>query len=181
MRAAGIDAPETVEANAIGFLFQAYEATAGLIGNTLVTLQRQPDLRAQLANAPARVEQIVAQVAVADPAIQNTRRHVAEDGIIAGQPMHTGETIQVILAEANHDPAAQAQPIRLDAARAGRRGYSFGAGPHACPGVALAQTIARASIAAILAYRDDRWLIPEPPGYLSSVNARVPAFTEEFP
>jgi cytochrome P450 len=44
-RHAGCEDAEAITANAAGFLLQAYEATAGLIGNTLLTLARNPGLR----------------------------------------------------------------------------------------------------------------------------------------
>jgi cytochrome P450 len=53
-RRAGIDAndaTDVIAANGIGFMSQAYEATAGLIGNTVVALASRADLRAQLLGA----------------------------------------------------------------------------------------------------------------------------------
>ena len=67
-----------------------------------------------------------------------------------------------------------ADPDRLDAARRERRAFTFGFGPHACPGEAVAVTIASAGVARLLAAGVE-------PGrlaftYRESVNTRVPLF-----
>lgn len=53
-------------ANMIGLLFQSFDATAGLIGNTLVHLQRGAVVRS--------VDALVEHVTEHDPAVHNTRR-----------------------------------------------------------------------------------------------------------
>lgn len=52
--------------NAIGLLFQSYDATAGLIGNTLLHLRQQTDV----SDMHAFVERVIA----IDPSVHNTRR-----------------------------------------------------------------------------------------------------------
>lgn len=163
-------------ANAIGFMTQAYEATAGLIGNTLRALRAQPALRASVAAEPARLEPVIREVLRHDAPVQNTRRFVAEDGVIAGQRMAAGETVLVVLAAANHDAAANPRPECFEAARADRRTFTFGAGPHACPGETLAVSIARAGIAGLLAHGLDLDALPAHPAYQPSGNARIPLF-----
>jgi cytochrome P450 len=163
-------------ANAIGFMTQAYEATAGLIGNTLRALSAQPALRASVAAEPARLESVIREVLRHDAPVQNTRRFVAEDGVIAGQRMAAGETALVVLAAANHDAAANPRPERFEAARADRRTFTFGAGPHACPGETLAVSIARAGIAGLLAHGLDLDALPAHPAYQPSGNVRIPVF-----
>ena len=65
----GRDDPDAVIANAIGFLFQAYEATAGLIGNTLLVLASHPEIReeAETAGSFAEVVQEVIRFDPSDP------------------------------------------------------------------------------------------------------------------
>ncbi len=55
---------EDVVANGIGFLSQAYEATAGLIGNTLVILGRQKNGRAACRMDSGQLDAIVREVAL---------------------------------------------------------------------------------------------------------------------
>jgi cytochrome P450 len=161
-----------VAANGLGFLSQTYEATAGLIANTLVALARDPGLRAADA---ALLDGIVREVARCDPPIQNTRRFVGRTGEIAGVTVTQGETILVVLAAASRDPAVHPDPARFDPRRLGRRLFTFGSGAHACPGEDLAVAIATAAIAR-LRVRDLDWQAMAAPSYRPSANARIPVF-----
>ena len=174
-RAGGAD-PAALVANAIGFMTQAYEATAGLIGNTLRTLAARSALRAAVAADPARLDTVIREVLRHDAPVQNTRRFLAADGVIAGQSMAAGDTVLVVLAAANHDAAANPQPERFDEARASRRTFTFGVGPHACPGETLAVSIARAGVERLLAHGLDLDALPADPAYQPSGNVRIPLF-----
>src|SRR6266571_2354696 len=59
--------------------------------------------------------------------------------------------ILVVLAAATHDPSVNPHPERFDPFRCERTAFTFGAGPHACPGQALATAIAGAGVDALLA------------------------------
>ena len=161
-----------VAANGLGFLSQTYEATAGLIGNALVALARDPGLRGA---DRARLDGILREVARCDPPIQNTRRFVARTGAIAGVAVVQGEAILVVLAAASRDPAVHPDPARFDPRRLGRRLFPFGSGAHACPGEDLAVAIATAAIAR-LRVRDLDWQAMAAPSYRPSANARIPVF-----
>ncbi len=167
---------EAAVSNAIGLLSQAYDATAGLIGNTLVALARHADLRAAVASQPALLRDVLAEVSRYDPPVQNTRRFVAADGVVAGQPMRAGDAILVVLATANRDPAANADPSRFDIARPDRRCFTFGIGAHACPGELLAQTIAQAGVAQLIADGAVSQSLVNDLTYQPSVNTRIPVF-----
>ncbi len=82
----------------------------------------------------------------------------------------------VVLAAANHDPAANPRPERFEPDRVDRRTFTFGAGPHACPGEALAVTIASAGVARLLAQGLDLGTLPRQPAYETSGNLRIPLF-----
>lgn len=167
----GRDDPGAVVANAAGFLFQAYEATAGLIGNTLLALARHPG-----SAAGGELRSVVQEVQRYDPSVQNTRRFLIRSGGVAGQEMKEGDAILVVLAAANRDPAANPQPDRFNPARQDRRLFTFGAGPHACPGEALATTIATAGVEALLRSGVDPKRLAETVTYRRSGNIRIPLF-----
>lgn len=167
----GRDDPDAVVANAAGFLFQAYEATAGLIGNTLLALARHPG-----SAAGGEFRSVVQEVQRYDPSVQNTRRFLARSGVVAGQEMKEGDAILVVLAAANRDPAANPQPDRFDPARQDRRLFTFGAGPHACPGEALATTIATAGVEALLRSGVEPERLADTMTYRRSGNIRIPLF-----
>jgi cytochrome P450 len=165
---------EDAVANGIGFLSQAYEATAGLIGNTLVTLGRHRPRRAGHTD-PDELAAIVREVVRYDPPVQNTRRFLARDATIAGQAMKAGDAVLVVLAAANRDPRANPEPSRFDPFRPSRRAFTFGSGPHACPGEAIATGIAVAGVRQLLAsgVEPGRLAVVT---YRTSVNTRVPIF-----
>ena len=165
-----------VVANAIGFLSQAYEATAGLIGNTLVALARNRAVADRAAADTAFTTAVVREVLRWDPPVQNTRRFVARDAIIAGQPMNEGDVVLVVLAAANRDSAANPDPARFDPGRAERRAFTFGAGIHACPGEMLATGIAAAGVARLLASHLPLERLVERITYRASGNTRIPLF-----
>jgi cytochrome P450 len=114
-----------------------------------------------------------------DPPVQNTRRFVARDGELAGRAVAVGDTVLVVLAAANRDPALVAEPDRFDLDRADRRQLTLGAGTHACPGGALALAIAEAAVARLLANGLDLEPLATPVGYRPSANTRIPVFGEE--
>lgn len=173
---AGRKDPDSAVANAVGLLFQAYEATAGLIGNTLLALARHPEVRQQATLDPGVVRQVVQEVARYDAPIQNTRRFLARSGVVAGHAMQDGDGVLVVLAAANRDPSANANPARLDPFRQDRRSFTFGAGTHACPGEALATTIAAAGVDRLLRSGVDLDHVARTATYRPSANARVPVF-----
>jgi cytochrome P450 len=166
--------PGVIVANGIGFLSQGYEATAGLIGNTLLALAAHPDLYVWVQADPGRVREVVWEVLRYDSPVQNTRRFLARDAEVAGQEMQAGEAILVVLAAANRDPAANPDPHRFAVARPDRRTFSGGAGVHACPGQELAMTIAAAGVERLLLSGGGPAGWRRPARYRPSGNVRVP-------
>lgn len=169
--------PATVIANAIGLMMQAYEATAGLISTTLPKLGSSPDVRQELARIPETMYSIVEEVLRYDSPVQNTRRYLAEDGPVAGTEMKRDDAVLVILAAANRDPKVNPNPDRFEIARTDRRLFTFGQGPHACPGQMLAITIAAAGVAELLArgVSPDKFALR--PLFRPSANCRIPLLT----
>ncbi len=172
-RRQGQEEREAVLANGIGFMSQAYEATAGLIGNTLVTLAAHPEVSAQVSADTTLLPALIQEVLRYDSPVQNTRRFVAQTGIIAGQEMQAGDVVLLVLAAANRDPAANPRPDQFDLFRRERRIFSFGAGVHACPGDTLASLIAQAALEQMLASRLDLVSLAETVTYRPSANTRV--------
>jgi cytochrome P450 len=165
-----------VVANRIGYLSQAYEATAGLIGNTIVALGRQGDVRDRAGAEPAFLTAVIREVARHDPPVQNTRRFLARPGTVAGQDMREGETVLVVLAAANRDPAANLDPDRFDPHRRERLTFTFGLGAHACPGETLATIVTQAGLEQLLAARLDFAGVLGTLAYRPSANTRIPLF-----
>jgi cytochrome P450 len=98
--------------------------------------------------------------------------------------MKAGDAILIILAAANRDPAANPDPERFDVFRNERRIFTFGVGAHACPGEALATTIAKAGVERLIASNINCGIdferLAEKMIYRASANARIPIF-EDLP
>jgi cytochrome P450 len=163
-------------ANLIGLLSQTCEATAGLIGNTVVALHRNPDLIEDMQPTPMLVADLVAEVARYDSPVQNTRRFVAKRCSIAGSVLEAGDTVLLLLASANRDPCANPDPDSFLLKRIQRRTFSFGSGRHECPGQQLALTIASEAILAWLHRQPASSARPYRWSYLPSLNGRIPQF-----
>jgi cytochrome P450 len=159
-------------------LSQSYEATAGLIGNTVVMLGRHPELVEALRADSDMLRGVIEEVARIDSPVQNTRRWLAEDVMIGGQAMKSGDAILVLLAAANHDPRANESPEMFDVERVNRAMFTFGAGPHACPGQRLAVSIAAAGVRRVLESDIDLAALVDGVTYQKSGNVRIPIFVE---
>lgn len=98
-----------------------------------------------------------------DAPIQNTRRFVAAATRIGAVDLRPGDTVLLVLAAASRAAGAEGQA------------FGFGHGVHACPGQALATTIAAAAIEILLRRQklesgQYAWR------YRPSHNARIPEF-----
>ncbi|MGR2707142.1 cytochrome P450 [Pseudomonas sp. IB20] len=167
--------PDALTPNLIGLLSQTCEASAGLIGNTLVTLVRRPDLLEHIQRVPALVTALVEEVARYDSPVQNTRRFVAGRCSIGKRSLGKGDTVLVLLAAANRDPEANPDPDSFLLQRPHRRLFSFGVGRHQCPGQKLALAIASQALQELLR-QPSVWANACQYGYWPSLNGRIPRF-----
>jgi cytochrome P450 len=165
-------------ANLIGLLSQTFEATAGLIGNAVIALIRDPQLHRELRRDPTLVSELLAEVQRHDPSVQNTRRFVATRCTVDGVVLNPGDVVLVLLASANRDPQLNPDPDAFTLKRPARRSFTFGAGRHQCPGQTIALRIASAIVAELL--QRDPLLSTERLAwhYRPSLNGRIPLFTE---
>lgn len=158
-------------ANGIGFLSQTYEATAGLIGNTLLALARIDAAR----QAPRdQLDRVVREVARHDAPVQNTRRFAETGFAYEDAKVEAGQAILLVLAAANRDPDVNPEPERFRIDRAAPSVFTFGAAAHRCPGEPLATTIATAVVGELLDTGFDPASLPAEVGYRPSPNARIP-------
>jgi hypothetical protein len=135
---------------AVSILFQARDATAGLIGLALCAAAGHP--RATAADLVRLAER-------GDPPVQCTRRVAAGPVTIGGVTIPAGALVWVLLATADRgDPWPPA---------------TFGGGPHACPARLAATALARGVVGAILG---GGWRpVPgQPVSYEPRPNLRIP-------
>lgn len=170
----GPEDPLAVVANAVGILSQAYEATAGLVGNSLVALARDAGLAAAAATSPDGAEAVVREVVRHDSPVQNTRRFARAATTVAGVDLAAGDGVLVLVAAANRDPAANPDPERFDTARPAPRQFTFGAGQHRCPGEAFAVTVAARVVYDVARGGHSLDRLRRPFGYQPLPNVRIP-------
>jgi cytochrome P450 len=169
---------DSLVANLIGLLSQTFEATAGLIGNAVIALLRDPQLHSELRRDPTQIPDLLAEVQRYDPSVQNTRRFVAARCTVDGVVLNPGDIVLVLLASANRDPQLNHDPGTFLLKRPARHSFTFGTGRHQCPGQTIALSIASAIVAALL--QRDPLLSAEHLAwrYRPSLNGRIPLFTE---
>jgi cytochrome P450 len=165
--------------NLIGLLLQAYEGTAGLIGNTIVAIATQPGLEKMLRLSSECIETAVDEVSRFDPSVQNTRRFVARRTVVAGTELQPGDVIILLLAAANRDPVFNQRPHEFIIDRPARRTLGFGHGIHACPGQLLAGAIASSGVKVALELLSPADIASLGWNYRASVNGRIPMFIEK--
>ena len=175
----GLDA--VMAANRIALMQQSLDATAGLLGLTVLMLRQHPVLAEAAGHAPAAMRDFVTEVERHQSPIQNTRRFAAQALQLAGQPIAKGQGVLLLLASGNRDPALNLQPDHFDPQPAGRRSLGFGAGAHACPGAAIAIEIVAASIRWMGAKDRFDVCFGRRAGFRPLGNARIPVFEEQHP
>src|SRR5690606_3579507 len=128
-----------------------YALTVHLIGNSMLALLRNPDQLAWLRANPDRLAPAVEELIRYDTPAQVISRVVLQDTKIGDTPVHAGESLLLVLAAANRDPAAYDEPDRLDLARSsGTRHVGFGHGIHFCLGAPLARLAAQAALSELV-------------------------------
>jgi cytochrome P450 len=130
------------------------ETTTNLIGNGMLALLRNPDQLEKLrgnVDDPRLVESAVEEFLRYDGPVQATGRVALEPVEIAdGAVVEEGQIAFCLLAAADRDPAAFADPERLDIARQDNKHVAFGYGIHFCLGAPLARAEGQAAFASLL-------------------------------
>lgn len=126
------------------------ETTTKLIANGIVALLRHPDELARLRANPELLPGAVEELLRYDGPVQLTSRMVREDMELEGRPLRRGMQLVLLLAGANRDPEAFADPERLDVSREDVRHVAFGHGVHFCLGAQLARLEATLAFQALL-------------------------------
>lgn len=173
---------ECVVANLIGLLSQTYEATAGLMGNSMVALATVPPLLDEVRSRADGWQQLIHETSRHESPVQNTRRFVVESTDISGIALNPGCAILLVLAAANRDPRVNPQPERFLLDRANRCVFTFSRGPHACPGESVARTIAASTLSLVQRHFDRPALERLAWSWKASTNGRLPMFRRaDFP
>ena len=130
-------------------LIAGFETTVSLIGSGM--LLEHPDQLAGRVDDPGLIPGAVDELLRYDSPVQLTSRIATEAiDLGGGEGLPGGHEVIVLLGSANRDPAAFADPDRLDVTRAGaNRHVSFSAGLHHCLGASLARMEAKAAFTSL--------------------------------
>ncbi|MGS2804932.1 cytochrome P450 [Nocardia sp. MW-W600-9] len=121
-----------------------HETTANLIGTGMLRLLRNPDQIQLLRDRPELLCVAPDELLRLDPSVQITTRAATRPITVAGHEFEQGEGVVVLINSANHDPAAYADPDRVDLTRysdprnPAKKHLGFSLGIHYCLGAPLA-------------------------------------------
>jgi len=132
-------------------LAAGHETTTNLIGNGLYTLLRHPAELARLRARPGLIGSAVEELLRYEGPVALTSRNPIRDYELDGRTIAKDDELSLVLASANRDPAAFADPDRLDLSRGENRHLSFGFGAHFCLGAALARLEGQIALGSIVA------------------------------
>jgi cytochrome P450 len=139
--------------NTARVMFQGgYSTTVAAIGNVVHVLLGQPDALARMGN-PQLMRTGIEELIRFDGPVQGTSRVTTVDTRVGGVSIKAGETVLVLFAAANRDPAQFPDPDRLiiDRTQTGRH-LGYGWGPHSCLGAVAAQLTVRALVTVLGRY-----------------------------
>jgi cytochrome P450 len=131
-------------------LLAGHETTTHLISGASFELVKNPGLRDWLAEDWSRLGLATEEFLRFVSPVQFTKpRYVGRDVELGGVRLRKGDRIMPMLAAANLDPQANADPERLDLARRPNRHVAFGTGVHFCLGHQLARIEAMCALEAL--------------------------------
>ena len=137
-------------ATAALLLVAGHETTTHLIGNGLLALLRHPSQWQRLQQEPALMPSAVEELLRYDGPIQFVNRVAGSNVAIGGITIAAGETLMLMLAAANRDPAQFPEPDRLEITRQPNDHLAFGFDRHFCLGAHLARVEAQIALHELL-------------------------------
>lgn len=136
-------------------LIAGNDTTNKMISGMFMLLGQNPAERRQVADdpdlVPSAVEEAVRMMALG----QATPRFVRGEVDLSGKAISAGETVWMMKAAANRDPAQFPEPNRFDVARHPNHHLGFGWGPHLCLGIHLARMELQVTLSRLLPYMRD--------------------------
>ncbi|GIF51247.1 cytochrome P450 [Asanoa ferruginea] len=142
------DLTEAERVTFVWHLVLAGQTPTNLIANAIPVLLDHPDQLAafRAGRAPGTVDELIRWCG---PQLLAIPRHATEDAELAGELIKKGEPVTALLAAANRDPRAFAEPERFDVHRTPNNHLGFAHGPHFCLGAPLARTQTEVALTAL--------------------------------
>lgn len=153
---------EELLAQTLFLLIAGHETTVNLIGNGVLALLRNPDELTRLRDEPSLDKAALEELLRYDSPVQFSMRITMDELEIGSTTFAPGSTVLCIIGAANRDPAAFAEPDRLDLGRTENRHLAFGGGAHFCLGAPLARLEGRIAITSLVRRFPELALAGEP-------------------
>ena len=161
--------------NLIGLVIQSYDAGRGILSNSLLQLLNMKDLITPGLFSKASIEKIITETLRFDPPVQNTRRIATSTILLNNIEIKKEETILLVLAAANRDPAKFINADVFDRERENNNEHlTFGFGNHMC--IARHFSVAMATMALTWLFTNFKkiTLLEKEIAYEPLVNVRLP-------
>ncbi|MBV8860309.1 MAG: cytochrome P450 [Mycobacterium sp.] len=143
-------------------LIAGHETTVNLIANAILAMQRHPAQWAALGADADRASAVIEETLRYDPPVQLVARIAADDITIGDTAVVKGDSMMLLLAAAQHDPAEFERPEAFDPDRNAIRHLAFGRGLHYCLGAPLARLEAAVALSRVTARFPDARLDGQP-------------------
>ena len=163
-------------ANCILFLNAGHEATVNGTTGALLTMQRCPQVKAQLAQAAqdqpnnsSIFKTAIEEFLRFDTPLPMFERWVLEDFEFRGVPLKKGMEVALMYASGNRDASKFSSPDTFDATRDPNPHLTFGLGTHYCIGAPLARLEMSVALHAFLKRYPNFFVIDQPLEYTGFV------------
>ncbi|TDD17745.1 cytochrome P450 [Nonomuraea diastatica] len=139
------------ELTSIGLLLFAagYESTSGMLALGTFALLEHPGQLQALRRDPSLADNTVEELLRYLTGPGGMLRTAMEDVEIGGELIRAGQTVELLVGAANHDPARFERPGEFDVTRPAQGHLTFGHGIHQCLGQQLARVELRAALPAL--------------------------------
>jgi cytochrome P450 len=152
-------------------LIAGHETTVNLIANAILAMLRHPEQWAALGADAGRAPAVIEETLRYDPPVQLVGRNAVQDMVIGDTAVIKGDTMLLLLAAAQRDPAEYDRPDTFDPDRGTLRHLGFGRSAHYCLGAPLARLEASVALSAVTARFPNARMDSEPQ-YKTNVTLR---------
>lgn len=134
------------------------------LGNAILAFLRHPEELHRLQNEPGLLPRAIEETLRYEPATLSFSRLCIRDTKLAGQEVAKGQSVTLVLAAVNRDPALFPDADRFDITRTPNKHVAFGVGRHYCPGGPMFRLQLESALRSLLTF--PRWeLSVRPPSY----------------
>lgn len=173
-----LDEPELASTVCV-FIGAGIENTKHYIGAGVAWMLRHQDQLARVREDPTLFAGAMEEVLRMEPPVQvSVPRLVLEDTELCGVQLRKGQHVCPVVAAANRDPLAFADPDVFDVARDGPPNLSLASGAHFCTGAGLARLEAGVAVQRFLTRFPKATLVSDPPPVRDDIRPSLRGYSE---